>query len=215
MATIAVKLAFIFSLFIISQARSPFNLPANEFQPSIITSSESDTDNKEDATTLQTIRLPSEKSSESDDSPTTTVTTIGVDQPIKITYDISFRPINRHFHHHNMHAKGPFLFRLPHRCRHHHHHGRPMVEKQFTGRQEISYGNDMLMSDKTTFDPMFHGDVGEYHGERFPFVVKSFEVNGGSLTDNLGHVEDEMEERKTEEEGGFVKRFRKFLSNRF
>ncbi|KAF5190759.1 hypothetical protein FRX31_019654 [Thalictrum thalictroides] len=210
----AIKLTVtvIFAFFVLSHARIPLTQPSNlvaEFKPSTTASEFEDTNNKE---FLQTIRLPSERTEEPDtiavsvtdlpETDTNTITDIGIARPLTITYDVSFRPINPHVHHLHM-KQHPFSYRFPHRC---HHHG----IKTIGGPREISYGNDMIMSQNGRSDRV---------GRRQFKPMKGYKVNGEWLTkENFWklrerHVDGSDQMVKEREESGLLKKFRKFLNH--
>ncbi|KAA8528244.1 hypothetical protein F0562_035505 [Nyssa sinensis] len=137
---------------------------------------------------------------------------------------VNFRPINRHIG-----VKRQFPFRIPHRrCR---HHGKPM-NPRFHGR-EVSYGNDMILSgENNDFDQvMFHGGVRQipakwvrfhhhHHHDGMPrFQHKHHDMFAKqNFKRPFSHEEEEYERedkkgREDREDGGFMKRIRKFLNH--
>ncbi|KAK9274823.1 hypothetical protein L1049_022075 [Liquidambar formosana] len=160
MARVAVIVAVTFFLFAFTHAHTPLDLPENDVAASDLTTTLPESDTK------TAILLPSEKPesetatvveweadstadpksfeynvntadakvdvSESDPA---TITAAGLTQPLRV---VSFRPVNRQFHH--MHAKGGFPFRFPHRCRHHFKHSGP----RFNGREEWNEEEDVM-----------------------------------------------------------------------
>lgn len=137
---------------------------------------------------------------------------------------VRFRPINRHFP-----AKRPFPFRIYLRgC----HHGiKPMIKPRIHGR-EVSFGNDMILASesKPFYPEMFRGSVRQiparwvkfghrhHHHEGIPLLA--FEKHHDKFAKQrvqwpVRHEEVEEEEkgREEREEGGFMKRIRKFLNH--
>ncbi|PIA34609.1 hypothetical protein AQUCO_03700119v1 [Aquilegia coerulea] len=213
--TVTFTLTVIFTFFILSHARIPLTQPSNlvaEYKPSTTSSEIDNTNNKEEF--LQTIRLPSERTEEPEpdtitvsvtdlpETDTNTITAIGIGRPLTITYDVSFRPINPHVHHLHM-KQHPFSYRFPHRCR---HHGKKIVG----GPREISYGNDMIMSENGRSDRV---------GRRQFKPMRGYKVNGEWLTKKdlwklrEEHVDGGDQMVKQREESGLLKKFRKFLSH--
>lgn len=152
-----------------------------------------------------------------------------------LTY-VSFRPINRHFHH--MQFRGPFPFRFPRRCHHNHFNG----EGPRHMRRVVPYGDDMLVAgDEMKFDPAVRGMMRQnakrfqiHEMPEFPFKHDDvfhgdFEKMGPHHHHHQHHHEEEErgfmkgfrkphhhrreEEEEENEEGGFMEKFRKFLNH--
>lgn len=151
---------------------------------------------------------------------TLTLDAVPLNRPLTM---VRFRPINRHFP-----AKRPFPFRIYLRgC----HHGiKPMINPRIHGR-EVSFGNDMILaSESKPFDPeMFRGSVrqiparwvkfGHRHRHHEGIPLLAFEKHHGKFAKQrvqwpVRHEEEEEEKgREEREEGGFMKRIRKFLNH--
>lgn len=244
MARVAVIVAVTFFLFAFTHAHTPLDLPENDVAATDLTTTFPESDTK------TTILLPSEKPEsepatvvewEADstadpksfeynvntadakvdlsESNPETIAAAGLTQPLRV---VSFRPVNRQFHH--MHVKGAFPFRFPHRCRHHFKHPGP----RFNGR-EVSYGNDMILSgEELSVDPMFRGGrqiparwVRFHHNgkPRFPLRHQEWNEEEDVMKPHHHHrhhhhmEEGEGREHEEREEGGFMKSFRKFLNH--
>ncbi|XXG42353.1 hypothetical protein AAC387_Pa01g2658 [Persea americana] len=161
MASYAVILSVIFSLFVLSHARTLSNpdVSVTETTPLSIFS-ESD-----DKTTQ--LSFSTDKSDENNEL-SDTIAAVGIARPLVTPFDGRFRPINRHFPHPN--GRGPF----PHRCGHHHrhhHHGEHRVEVPYgkdaigaDDMRQIPYGDDMIGADGRPVRQRGFGFHGERHG---------------------------------------------------
>ncbi|KAF3448691.1 hypothetical protein FNV43_RR09404 [Rhamnella rubrinervis] len=234
MAKLVLTIAVICVFFAFSHARTPADLPVAD-----VITDESLNDHLETAT----LRLPSERD---ESEPVTKVewvresteskrpeTTESFDKPdesepsdsVPLTV-ISFRPINRHF----PRRPFPLTFRRGHPCRHSHPQFKPWDPRP--QRREVSYGNDMIVSDELRFKPVSHNEdqpqiparwsTFRQVGPRFPFRhddemerphhhhhhrFRHHHVEGGE------NEEREVEHEHNNGEGGFMMRVRKFLNH--
>ncbi|KAL5718969.1 hypothetical protein ACHQM5_011815 [Ranunculus cassubicifolius] len=176
------KLIFtaIFSLlFIVSQARIPSNLIADEqksLEETIPTTADLlHTIPTDDQKSQSTIAINDLQISTSDES---TIRAIGI---------IHIHPINRHFKHHMM----------KHNC-HHQQHGKYMIRNN---PREVSYGNDMILSDGKGYQPF----------DRSQFFAKPFD----QVRDHDEKYVGKVKIKKYKKKDGFFMKVSKFFDDLF
>ncbi|KAD3641462.1 hypothetical protein R6Q59_004098 [Mikania micrantha] len=108
-------------------------------------------------------------------------------------------PIQRNF---DRTTRIPLRFVQRHPCR--------MFKKTFMIPTKVSYGNDMILSDKTTsVEP-------ETLGDQIPTKSLEFKHKYGHRHHHYQHDDNKkFEMKKKEHKGGFMKRIRKFLKHTF
>ncbi len=221
MARLAVTFAVLFFLFTFSGAHLQVYSTENDITDQDSSKSMPDTDSN------PAIILPSEKPESVDESASAEIEAVNVDDLVHVTLPeprtfVSFRPINRHF---RVDRQFPLRYTRRRPCRH-------FVKPIHSRSREISYGNDMILSNKNNdrdLDPevLFrdqvipsmalrfqrenHHERGGHHNEFMPKYVFARE----KLKRPFRREEEEREKKEQEERenGGFVKRFRKFLNH--
>lgn len=175
------------------------------------------------------ILLPSEKPESADESASAEIEAANVDNLVHVTLTepgtfVSFRPINRHF---RVNRQFPLRYTRRRPCRH-------FVKPVNPRSREISYGNDMILSNNNNdrdLDPevLFRDQVIPSMALRFPRENHHHHHRGDHRNEFMPKYvfareklkrpfrrEEEEREKKEQEErenGGFVKRFRKFLNH--
>ncbi|KAL8266703.1 hypothetical protein R6Q59_004047 [Mikania micrantha] len=121
-----------------------------------------------------------------------------IDPTPRLIFSRSY-PIQRNF---DRTTRIPLRFVRRHPCR--------MFKKTFMIPTKVSYGNDMILSDKTTsVEP-------ETLGDQIPTKSLEFKHKYGHSHHHYQHDDNKkFEMKKKEHKGGFMKRIRKFLKHTF